>query len=121
MSAPFSLLAQLHLSPLLAWIVLLLAGLLEIAWAFGLKSAGASSRPLLMWSATLAAMAASVALLGLALKQLPLGLAYAAWTAIGIAGTALVGMLFLGESASPLRLCSVGLILAGVAGLKLSS
>lgn len=109
------------LSPLLAWAVLLLAGLLEIGWALGLKSAAASSRPALMSSATLAAMAASVGLLALALKQLPLGLAYAVWTAIGIAGTALVGIFLLGESASPLRLCSIGLILAGVAGLKLSA
>ncbi|TLS17125.1 MAG: multidrug efflux SMR transporter [Betaproteobacteria bacterium] len=105
----------------MAWAVLLLAGLLEIGWALGLKSATASSRPALMWSVTLAAMAASVGLLARALKQLPLGLAYAVWTAIGIAGTALVGIFLLGESASPLRLCSIGLILAGVAGLKLSA
>ncbi|HET7776886.1 MAG TPA: multidrug efflux SMR transporter [Azospira sp.] len=120
MFSPLFQFPQLSFSPPLAWAVLLLAGLLEIGWALGLKAMAGPLRPWVL-AGTLAAMVASVALLGLALKHLPLGTAYAVWTGIGIAGTALVGMLCFGESASLLRLLSLLLILAGVAGLKLSS
>lgn len=102
------------------WLLLLAAGLLEIAWAAGLKLSDGFTR---LWPslATLAAMAASFALLGLALRGLPLGTAYAAWTGIGAVGTALLGLWFFGEAASPGRLLGIGLILAGVLLLKLSS
>lgn len=102
------------------WLLLLAAGLLEIAWATGLKLSDGFTR---LWPslATLAAMAASFALLGLALRGLPLGTAYAAWTGIGAIGTALLGMWLFGEAASPASLLGIGLILAGVVLLKLGS
>ncbi|MBN8480894.1 MAG: multidrug efflux SMR transporter [Xanthomonadales bacterium] len=104
----------------MAWFLLVAAGLLEIGWAVGLRCSEGFTRP---WPTvgTLVAMAASFALLGLALRTLPLGTAYAAWTGIGIAGTAAFGMLVLGESVSVLRVASLALILIGVAGLKLAA
>lgn len=100
------------------WLVLFVAGMLEVAWAVGLKYTAGFTR--LGWSAfTLAAMAGSVGMLGLALRTLPLGTAYAVWTGIGTVGTAVAGMLLLGEPAGALRLLSIGLIVAGIAGLKL--
>ena len=102
----------------MAWIVLVLAGLLEVGWAVGLKYTEGLTRPgptLL----TVAAMAASLALLGLALRTLPLGTAYAVWTGIGTIGTALLGIWLFGESAAALRLACIGLILGGIVGLKL--
>ncbi len=101
----------------MAWFLLLAAGLLEIGWAIGLRHSEGFTR---LWPTlgTLVAMAASLALLGLALRTLPLGTAYAVWTGIGIAGTAVLGMLVLGESVSVLRIACILLILAGVAGLK---
>jgi quaternary ammonium compound-resistance protein SugE len=104
----------------LAWAVLALAGLFEVAWAIGLKYTGDLSRP---WPTigTVAAMIASVALLGLALRALPLGTAYAVWTGIGAVGTALLGILLFGESRDALRLASIGLIVAGMVGLKLAT
>lgn len=102
----------------MSWVLLVVAGLLEVAWAVGLKYTDGFSR-LLPSVLTLAAMAASVGLLGLALRQLPLGTAYAVWTGIGTVGTAIVGMLLLGEPAGALRLLSIGLIVAGIVGLKL--
>ena len=104
----------------MAWIYLVLAGLLEIGWAVGLKFTEGFSRlgPSL---ATLAAMVASFALLAAALKTIPVGTGYAVWTGIGAAGTAIVGMMFLGEPREVARLVCVGLILSGVVGLKLVS
>jgi quaternary ammonium compound-resistance protein SugE len=104
----------------MAWTFLVVAGLLEIVWAIGLKFTEGFTRvgPSI---ATLAAMLASFYLLARALQTLPVGTGYAVWTGIGAAGTAIVGMLVLGESASPLRLLSLALIVAGIAGLKLAA
>lgn len=104
----------------MSWTLLALAGLFEIAWAVGLKLSNGLTRPgpaLL----TVAAMIVSLWLLALALRTLPLGTAYAAWTGIGTAGAFLAGIVLFGESASALRIASVMLILAGLVGLKLSS
>ncbi|MGE5471671.1 MAG: quaternary ammonium compound efflux SMR transporter SugE [Bacteroidota bacterium] len=100
-----------------AWIVLLVAGLCEVGWAVGLKYSEGFSRPGIS-AATLAAMVASVVLLGWSLKTLPLGTAYAVWTGIGAVGTALLGMLLFGESREVARLISIALIVAGIVGLK---
>lgn len=102
----------------MAWIYLFAAGLLEIAWAVGLKYTQGFTRlgPSVF---TLASMAASVGLLGLALRHLPLGTAYAVWTGIGTVGTAIAGMILLGEPAGALRLSCIALIVAGILGLKL--
>jgi quaternary ammonium compound-resistance protein SugE len=102
----------------MAWIYLVIAGLLEIGWAIGLKYTEGFSR-LGPSAATILIMAASFAMLGLALRSLPLGTAYAIWTGIGTAGTVLLGMALFGEPAAPLRLACITLIVAGVAGLKL--
>ena len=101
-----------------AWIILLIAGLCEVGWAVGLKYTEGFSR---FWpsAATLAAMVVSVALLGWSLKVLPLGTAYAVWTGIGAVGTAALGMYLFGESREVARLLSIGLIVAGIVGLKL--
>lgn len=103
----------------MAWIMLIAAGLLEVGWAIGLKYTQGFTR---LWPtvATLACMVASIGLLGLSLKTLPIGTAYAIWTGIGAVGTVLLGIMVLGESASPARLFCVGLIVAGIAGLKLT-
>jgi quaternary ammonium compound-resistance protein SugE len=102
----------------MSWLLLVLAGLLEVAWAVGLKYSLGFTR---LWPSvfTVAAMGGSVGLLGLALRHLPLGTAYAVWTGIGTVGTAVLGMVLLGEPAGALRLLSIGLIVAGIAGLKL--
>ncbi len=102
----------------MAWIVLTLAGLLEIGWAVGLKHTEGFTR---FWPSlwTLAAMAGSVVLLAAALKTLPLGTAYAVWTGIGTVGTAIVGMALLGEPAGAARLLCIAAIVGGIAGLKL--
>ncbi len=104
----------------MAWIVLFAAGLLEVGWAVGLKHTEGFTR---LWPTigTVASMIASLALLGLALRSLPLGTAYAIWTGIGAVGTAAFGMAVLGESAEPARLASIGLIVAGIVGLKLTT
>ena len=102
----------------MAWIALLVAGLLEIAWAIGLKYTEGFTRPLPS-TLTIAAMAASVALLGWAMKTLPVGTAYAVWTGIGAAGTVILGIVLFDEPATLVRLACVGLIVAGIAGLKL--
>ena len=101
----------------MAWSVLLVAGLLEITWAIGLQYTEGFSR-LVPSVITLAAMAGSVILLGIALKSLPVGTAYAIWTGIGAAGTATLGIFLFGEPATALRIASIGLIVAGIAGLK---
>lgn len=102
------------------WIVLFLAGLLEVVWAVGLKYTEGFTR-LLPSAATLAAMAGSVLLLGLALRSLPLGTAYAVWTGIGTVGTVIWGIAVLGEPASVARLVCIAMIVSGIAGLKLLS
>jgi len=102
----------------MSWLILLLAGLFEVAWAIGLKYTDGFSRPL-PTLLTVAAMLVSIGLLGLAMKELPLGTAYAIWTGIGAVGTVIAGILLFGESLAPLRLCSVLLIVCGLIGLKL--
>jgi len=102
----------------MSWLILVVAGLLEVAWAVGLKYTAGFTR-LLPSVFTLVAMAGSVGLLGLALRTLPLGTAYAVWTGIGTVGTAIAGIALLGEPAGVLRLVSIGLIVAGIVGLKL--
>ncbi|AHM76077.1 quaternary ammonium compound efflux SMR transporter SugE [Yersinia hibernica] len=103
----------------MAWIILVIAGLLEVIWAIGLKYSHGFTR-LTPSVVTLIAMAASVFLLAYAMKTLPAGTAYAVWTGIGAVGTAILGIMLLGESASLARVCSLGLILAGIIGLKLA-
>lgn len=104
----------------MSWMFLFVAGLLEVGWAVGLKYTAGFTK-LVPSALTLAAMAGSVGLLGLALRALPLGTAYAVWTGIGTVGTAAFGMLVLGEPAGAARLLCIGLIVAGIAGLKLLS
>ena len=106
--------------PVMGWIYLLGAGIAEIAWAVGLKYTEGFTRPL-PTVLTVASMIVSLALLGLALKTLPLGTAYAVWTGIGTVGTVLLGILLFGEAATAIRLACVGLILAGIVGLKLTA
>ena len=101
-----------------AWLILLIAGLCEIGWAVGLKYTEGFSR-LGPSVATVLAMIASVVLLGWSLKVLPLGTAYAVWTGIGAVGTAILGIYLFGESKEAARLVSIGLIVAGIVGLKL--
>jgi quaternary ammonium compound-resistance protein SugE len=103
----------------MAWTLLVVAGLLEIVWAIGLKFTEGFSRPGPSF-VTLVALVASFYLLSRALETLPVGTGYAVWTGIGASGTAVIGMLVLNESASPLRLVSLALIVAGIAGLKLA-
>ena len=102
----------------MAWVTLFVAGLMEIAWAIGLKYTEGFTR-LVPSVLTLLCMAASMALLGLALKTLPIGTAYAVWTGIGAVGTAILGIALFGEPATAARLASIGLIVAGIVGLKL--
>jgi quaternary ammonium compound-resistance protein SugE len=109
-----------QLSAGVAWLVLLIAGLCEIGWAIGLKYTEGWTRPLAS-ALTLTAMVVSVVLLGWTLKTLPVGTAYAVWTGIGAAGTALLGIYLFGESADALRLACIGLIVAGIVGLKLAA
>ncbi|MGN6096145.1 MAG: quaternary ammonium compound efflux SMR transporter SugE [Bosea sp. (in: a-proteobacteria)] len=104
----------------MAWLYLFVAGLFEVGWAIGLKYTQGFSR-LLPTVFTLASMAISLGLLGLALKSLPVGTAYAVWTGIGTIGTAILGIALLGEPAGALRLACIGLIVAGIVGLKLVS
>lgn len=104
----------------MAWTYLVLAGLFEIGWAIGLKYTEGFTR-LVPSILTVACMAISVLLLGLALKTLPVGTGYAIWTGIGTVGTALLGIYLLGEPATAMRLACIGLIVAGILGLKLAS
>jgi quaternary ammonium compound-resistance protein SugE len=104
----------------MAWLILVLAGLFEVGWAVGLKYSAGFTR---IWPSvgTLVAMALSLWLLSIAMKTLPLGTSYAVWVGVGAAGTVILGILLLGEPANPVRLISVGLILAGIIGLRLAS
>lgn len=104
----------------MAWFILLIAGLFEIGWAVGLKYTEGFSR-LVPSVLTVGAMIISLALLGLALKTLSVGTGYAVWTGVGAVGTAILGIVLLGESMEPMRLASIGLIVAGIVGLKLAS
>ncbi|MGQ0644561.1 MAG: quaternary ammonium compound efflux SMR transporter SugE [Elusimicrobiota bacterium] len=104
----------------MSWLLLVLAGLFEIFWAVGLKYTHGFTRAAPSLAVVLA-MAASVGLLGLAAKSIPIGTAYAVWTGIGAAGTALLGMILFAEPRGWVRLACLGLIVAGVLGLKLSS
>ena len=99
------------------WISLLVAGLLEVTWATGLKFTDGFSR---LWPSvgTVAAIAGSLFLLSVAVKTLPIGTAYAVWTGIGAVGTALLGIVLYGEAAAAARLACIGLIVAGIIGLK---
>lgn len=102
------------------WWLLLIAGLLEVVWAIGLKYTEGFTRPLPS-ALTVFAMVGSVYLLSLALRTLPVGTAYAVWVGIGAVGTAAVGILVLQEGASPMKLASLALVVGGIVGLKLSS
>lgn len=102
----------------MAWTLLGIAGLLEIAFAFAMKSSEGFTR-LMPALFTVATGLSSVVLLSFSMRTLPMGTGYAVWTGIGAAGTAIVGVLALGDSAAPLRLLCIALILAGVIGLKL--
>ena len=101
------------------WIYLVLAGLFEVVWAIGLKYTEGFSR---LWPSviTVSAMTASILLLAMAVKTLPIGTAYAIWTGIGAVGAVLLGIVLFGDSASPLRLACVGLVVLGMVGLKLT-
>jgi quaternary ammonium compound-resistance protein SugE len=104
----------------MAWIVLVLAGLFEVAWAIGLKYTNGFTRPLPS-VLTLAAMVISVFLLGVAMKSLPVGTAYAVWVGVGAVGTAILGIILFAEPANAGRLISLALIVAGIVGLKLAT
>ena len=104
----------------MAWVWLGLAGLLEVGWAIGLKLSAGFTR---LWPSvfTVAAMAASLGLLGLALKTLPVSTAYAIWTGIGAVGTAAIGILVLGEAATAMKLGGIAMIAGGIILLKVSA
>ena len=104
----------------MAWILLGIAGILEIAFAFAMKSSAGFTRLVpALW--TIGTGLSSVFLLSFALRTLPVGTGYAVWTGIGAAGTAILGIVVLGDSAAPLRILCIGMVLAGVIGLKLVS
>jgi len=102
------------------WVILVLAGRFEVAWAIGLKYTDGFTR---LWPSigTGAAMVVSLGLLGLAMKSLPVGTSYAIWVGVGAVGTAILGIVLLGEPATAGRIASLALIVAGIVGLKLSS
>ena len=102
----------------MSWVYLFVAGLFEIGWAIGLKYTNGFTR-LVPTVLTAASMVVSLGLLGLALKTLPVGTAYAVWTGIGAVGTAMLGIYLLGEPATVGRLVCIGLIVSGIVGLKL--
>ncbi len=104
----------------MAWVYLVIAGLLEIVWAIGLKYTDGFTR-LLPSAITVAAMIASVVLLGLALRELPVGTGYAVWTGIGTVGAAILGMILFQEPATAIRLGGIALIVAGIMGLKFAT
>ena len=104
----------------MAWVILVLAGLFEIGWAIGLKYTEGFTR---LWPTvwTVMAMIVSLSLLGVAMRSLPVGTAYAVWVGVGAVGTVILGIVLLGEPANPARIASIVLIIAGIVGLKLAS
>ncbi|MGO2233856.1 quaternary ammonium compound-resistance protein SugE [Marinomonas sp. UCMA 3892] len=104
----------------MSWFILVIAGLLEVSWAIGLKYTEGFTK---LWPSigTILSLVVSFVLLGLAMKTLPVGVAYAVWVGIGLVGTAILGILLFDESAQTLKLISLGLICAGIVGLKLTS
>ncbi|MFQ6576565.1 quaternary ammonium compound efflux SMR transporter SugE [Pseudomonas sp. UM16] len=104
----------------MSWIILFFAGLFEVGWAVGLKYTDGFTRPL-PTVLTIGAMVISLGLLGLAMKELPLGTAYAIWTGVGAVGTVIAGIILFGESMALVRLASVALIITGLVGLKVSA
>ena len=104
----------------MAWFLLILAGLFEVGWAIGLKYTDGFTK---LWPTvgTVLAMVISLGLLGVAMKSLPVGTSYAIWVGVGAVGTAILGIVLLGESANAGRLISLGFIVAGIVGLKLAS
>ena len=104
----------------MSWMILFVAGILEIGWAVGLKYTDGFRLPV-PTALTVAAMVASVFLLGLSMRTLPLGTAYAVWTGIGTAGTVILGIYLFNEPASAIRLGCIGLIMMGIAGLKMTT
>ena len=102
------------------WVILIVAGLFEIGWAIGLKYTEGFTR---FWPTlgTLVSIIISMGLLGIAMKSLPVGTAYAVWVGVGVVGTAILGIVLLGESTNPMRLLSLVVIVAGIVGLKLGS
>lgn len=104
----------------MSWLILFLAGLFEVVWAIGLKYTEGFTR---LWPSvgTLVAMVVSVGLLGLAMRHLPVGTAYAVWVGVGAVGTVIMGIILFNEPATAARLASMGLIVAGIVGLKLAS
>jgi len=103
----------------MAWLILFVAGLFEVVWAIGLKYTEGFTRPLAS-TITIAAMVASVVLLGWAMKTLPVGTAYAVWTGIGAVGTVALGIVLFNEPATAARLLCVAMIVGGIVGLKLT-
>jgi quaternary ammonium compound-resistance protein SugE len=108
------------MSPSASWLVLIVAGVFEVGWAIGLKYTEGFTR---VWPSvwTAAALVASMALLGIAVKALPVGTAYAVWVGVGAVGTAILGIALLGEPVSIGRVASIALVVAGIVGLKLST
>jgi quaternary ammonium compound-resistance protein SugE len=108
------------MSATLAWLILVIAGFFETGWAIGLKYTDGFTR---FWPSvgTVLAMIISVVLLGAAMKTLPVGSAYAVWVGIGAVGTVILGVVLFGDSSSPARMLSVGLIVLGIIGLKIAS
>ncbi len=102
------------------WIIVVVAGLFEIGWAIGLKYTEGFTR---LWPTvwTMISMVISLGLLGVAMKTLPVGTAYAVWVGVGAVGTAILGIILMNEPTNPMRLISLGLIVAGIVGLKLAS
>ena len=104
----------------MAWLLLFIAGLFEIGWAVGLKYTDGFTR-LVPSALTLVSMAASMLMLGLAVKSLPMGTAYAVWTGIGAVGTAILGIVLFGDPAGTARIACIALIVAGIVGLKMAT
>ena len=104
----------------MAWLILVIAGLFEVGWAIGLKYTDGFTR---LWPTvgTILATVISIGLLGIAMRTLPVGTSYAVWVGVGAVGTAILGIVLFGESADTGRLISLGLILAGIVGLKLTA
>ncbi len=104
----------------MAWIILIIAGILEVGWAIGLKYSDGFTRPLIS-AVTIIVMMASITLLSFALRSIPVGTGYAVWTGIGAVGTAIAGILLFAESRDAVRLFCIALIVAGILGLKFAT